>query len=490
MDERSFERRVAEQRRHMRVAPEELLARVERSPYGPKSKEILREMVAHESTGQVGFALFDCPPAIVRGEGARVWDADGKEYVDMLAGFSVSNLGHGHPAVLRAVREQAERLVHYFDFPNEPRERLAARLTELTPGEGKKRVVFGVTGAEAIELAIKAARWYTGAPTILSAYGGYHGTTGGTMATTAKGGMWGFFYPVGPHDAGHAKIPYSYPYRCPVGAEPEHCAEACLDFVRRMLRGKETPFGDARAVTNVAAVLLEPMQASAGYIVPGAGYLRGMRELCDELGFLLIDDEIQAGIGRTGRMWGCEWDGVVPDLVAVSKGLASGLPISAVVGKDEILASWGPGAHVATFAATPLAAAAANATLDVMESEGLVARAGETGAYFRERLEELQERHPILGWVDARGLFVGLELVRDRRTKEPAAEEAGWILDHCVREGLLFEKGGYLYNRFQLIPPLTIGRELVDRAVEILDAGMTAAERRAGIERPRRVAVP
>jgi 4-aminobutyrate aminotransferase len=490
MDERSFEKRVAAQRRRMRATPEELLERVERSPYGPKSKEILRTMVAHESTGQVGFALFECPPAIVRGEGARVWDADGKEYVDMLAGFSVANLGHGHPAVLGALAKQANELLHYFDLPSEPRERLAERLAELAPGGGKKRVVFGVTGADAIELALKAARWYTGAPTILSAYGGYHGTTGGTMAATAKGGMWGYFYPVGPHEAGHAKIPYSYPYRCPVGAEPEHCAEACLEFVRRLLRGKETPFGDGRVVSNVAAVLLEPMQASAGYIIPGEGYLRGMRELCDDFGFLLVLDEIQAGMGRTGRLWACEWEAVVPDLLAVSKGLASGLPISAVVGEDEILASWGPGAHVATFAATPLAAAAAHATLDVLEAEGIVGRAAETGAYFRERLDELQERHAILGWIDARGLFVGLELVRDRRTKEPAAEEATWILDHCVREGLLFEKGGYFYNRFQLIPPLTIERDLIDRAVEVLDAGMTEAEKRAGIERPRHVAVP
>jgi 4-aminobutyrate aminotransferase-like enzyme len=490
MDKRGFDERVIEQRRSMSASPQDLLARVERSPYGPRSKEILRGMVEHESTGQVGFALFDCPPAIVRGEGATVWDADGKEYVDMLAGFSVSNLGHGDPHVGAAIERQARELVHYFDLPNEPRERLAARLAALAPGENAKRVVFGVTGADAIDLAIKLARWYTGAPTILSAYGGYHGTTGGTMATTAKGGMWGFFYPVGPHDAGHAKIPYSYPYRCPVGAAPEHCAEACLEFMRRMLRGKETPFGDARFVSNVAAVLIEPMQASAGYIIPGEGFLRGMRELADELGFLLIDDEIQAGMGRTGRLWGCEHEGVVPDLLATSKGLASGLPVSAVVAADEIASSWGPGAHVATFAATPLAAAAANATLDVFERDGIVERAAETGVYFRERLDELQARHPILGWVDAKGLFVGLELVRDRKTKEPAVEEATLVLDHCVREGLLFEKGGYLYNRLQLIPPLTIEAAQIDRAVEILDAGLELAEKRAGIARERAVAVP
>jgi 4-aminobutyrate aminotransferase-like enzyme len=488
MDARSFERRIVEQRQAMRASPESLLERVERSPFGPKSKEILRRQVAHESTGQVGFALFECPPAIVRGEGALVYDADGKEYVDLLAGFSVNNLGHGHPAVREAIREQSERLIHYFDLPNEPRERLAERLVELAPGDHTKRVLFGVTGADAIELAIKAARWYTGAPTILSAYGAYHGTTGGTMATTAKGGMWGFFYPVGPHEAGHAKIPYSYPYRCPVGAEPEHCAEACVEFVARMLRGKETPFGDARAISNVAALLLEPMQASAGYIVPGDGYLAGMRELCDEHGFLLIDDEIQAGLGRTGTLWACEHDGVVPDMIVTSKGLASGLPISALVARAELLEAWGPGAHVATFAATPLAAAAANATLDVYERDDVVAHAAATGAYFEERLRELQEKHPILGWVDARGLFVGLEFVLDRTTKEPAVRESKLMLDYCVEHGLLFEHGGYLYNRFQLIPPLTIARSEIDRAVEVLDGAMGVAERAAGIGRS--VAVP
>jgi 4-aminobutyrate aminotransferase-like enzyme len=489
MDKRSFEHRVTAQRQAMRASTEQLLARVEASPFGPKSKEILRRHVEHESTGQVGFGLFECPPAIVRGEGALVYDADGKEYVDMLAGFSVSNLGHGRPEVLAAVREQSEQLIHYFDLPNEPREQLAERLAALAPGDGRKRVLFGVTGADAIELAIKAARWYTGAPTILSAYGAYHGTTGGTMGTTAKGGMWGFFYPVGPHEAGHAKIPYSYPYRCPVGADPEHCAEACLDFVRRMLSGKETPFGDARKISNVAAILLEPMQASAGYIIPGEGYLRGIRELCDDHGFLLIDDEIQAGLGRSGKLWACDHEDVVPDMLVTSKGLASGLPISAVVAADELLSAWGPGAHVATFAATPLAAAAANATLDVYESEDIVGQAAASGAYFRGRLEELQEKHPILGWIDARGLFVGLEFVRDRKTKEPAADESKLMLDYCVKEGLLFERGGYLYNRFQLIPSLTMERAQLDRAIEILDGAMTEAERAAGIARATSVTV-
>jgi 4-aminobutyrate aminotransferase-like enzyme len=482
VDQRAFDQRLIGQRARLRTSPEQLLERVDRSPFGPKSKQILREHVRNESTGQVGFALFDCPPAIVRGEGARVWDADGKEYVDMLAGFSVSNAGHCHPAVTAAVAAQAGRLLHYFDLPGEPRERLASRLARLAPGPGAKRVVFGTTGADAVDLAIRLARWYTGAPVILSTYGGYHGTTGATLPATAKGGMWAYHYPVLPADSGHAKIPFSYPYRCPAGAAPEHCAEACLEFTRRMLLGKESPFTEHRAgVSNVAAVLLEPMQASAGYIIPGDGYLRGIAELCDEFGFLLIDDEIQAGMGRTGRMWACEHEGVIPDMILASKGLASGLPISAVITAGEIAASWGPGAHVGTFTATPLACSAANATLDIYESEQLVKRAADLGDYFRDQLEGLQQRHPILGWIDARGLFIGLEFVRDRATKEPAAEEAGWMLDFCVREGLLFEKGGYYYNRFQLIPSLVVDKELIDRAVDILGRAMTMAESRSGI---------
>jgi 4-aminobutyrate aminotransferase-like enzyme len=490
MDDRTgFESRVVEQRQRMTTSAKELAERVEQSPYGPRSREILHRMVEHESTGQVGFGLFPCPPAIVKGQGARVWDADGKQYIDMLAGFSVSNVGHCHPKVVSAIGEQSQQLIHYFDLPNEPRERLAERLAGLAPGDAKKRVLFGVGGADAIDLAIKAARWHTGAPMVLSTYGGYHGTTAGTMATTAKGGMWGYFYPVGPHDAGHAKIPFSYPYRCPVGADPEHCADACLEFVRRLLAGKETPLGDARGVNNVSALLVEPMQASAGYIIPGEGYLRGLREICDEHDMLLIADEIQTGMGRSGSLWACDHEHVVPDMLATSKGLAAGMPISALIAREPILAGWGPGAHVATFAATPLACASAHAALDVLQEERLADQAGATGKYFRDGLLALQERHPILGWVDARGLFIGLEFVRDRETKEPADVEAGWMLEHCVAEGLLFERGGYLYNRFQLIPPLVISRDEIDHALSILDAAMTMAEQRSGIARVRTAAV-
>jgi 4-aminobutyrate aminotransferase-like enzyme len=476
-----FKERIGQQRELLHTTPEQLLARVEASHYGPKSKQILRDHVNYESTGSVGFALFECPPAIVRGENATVFDADGKSYVDMLAGFSVSNIGHCNPDVRKAISDQAEKLIHYFDMPNEPRERLAKRLVDLVPGHGDRRVAFGVTGSDSIELAVKLARWYTGAPTILSAYGAYHGTSHGTMGMTAKGGMWGYFYPVGPHDTAQGKIPFSYPYRSALGASPETDAEACVAYVRRLMRGKESPFGDGRGVSNVAAIVMEPMQGSAGYIIPGDGYLAGLRELCDEFGILLIFDEIQTGMGRSGRMWASEHEGVVPDLMVTSKGLASGIPISALIGPSEILSSWGVGAHVATFAATPLAAAAANATLDVYERDNIVGRAAEMGDYFLDGLRGLQEKHPLLGWIDARGLFVGLELVLDRKTKEPAPEATTFVLNQCVRDGLIFEKGGYYYNRMQLIPPLTIEKEQIDEAVRILDKAFGDAEREFNI---------
>ncbi|MGJ0205179.1 aspartate aminotransferase family protein [Leucobacter sp. gxy201] len=481
MSSSAFENRLLAQRNKLHTSPEQLSERVEKSHYGPEAKSLLQRQVSNESTGAIGFALWDVPPAIVRGEGTRVFDADGKSYIDMLVGFSVNNLGHSHPDIVEAITKQANTLIQYFDLPTPPRAELSERLVDLSPIPDS-RVAFGTTGSDAIDLSIKIARWYTGAPMVLTTYGGYHGTTQGTMAMTAKGGMWSYFYPVGPHDTAHAKIPYSYPYRSAFGASPETDAEACLEFIQRMFRGKETPFGDGRGVSNVAAILVEPMQASAGYIMPGEGYLQGLRELADEHGILLIFDEIQTGMGRSGKMWASEHEGIVPDLFTTSKGLASGMPISALIGRSDILSSWGPGAHVGTFSGTPLASAAANATLDVYARDGIVENAARMGDYFRERLAELQDKHTLLGHVDGRGLFIGLELVMDRATKEPAPEATTAVLNACVREGLLFEKGGYYYNRLQLIPALIIDKAEIDQAIDILDRAFTEAANLVGVK--------
>lgn len=476
MDPRAWESRVPAQRAAMQLSAETMHARIDASPYGPKSRALLHRSAEFESTGGVGWALFDCPPVIVEGQGAVVYDADGAEYLDCMAGMSVSNLGHGRTEIADAIDAQQRRLAHYFDMPSEPREELAERLIKLSPGSNAKRVAFAATGSDATDVAIRLARWYTGAPLIITAYGGYHGATSGTIATTAKGYLWAFHYPIGPHDAGHAKMPYPYTYRPPLGDDGTS-GRPYVDYLRRMLSGKESPLGDrVSGVNNVAAILLEPMQASAGYIIPPDDYLPLLRELCDEFDILLIADEIQCGMGRTGEMWACDRVGVVPDILLTSKALANGQPVAAVVADSEIASSWGAAAHISTFACTPVAAAAANAVLEIMEREQIPRQAAEKGRYFRGRLDELMERHELLGDIDLAGLFIGLEFVRDRETKEPADTEAATMLEFCVAEGLLFEKGGYHHNRFQLIPPLTIETQQIDAVVDVLDRALTYVE--------------
>jgi 4-aminobutyrate aminotransferase-like enzyme len=476
MDARAWESRVPAQRAAMQLSPETIHERIEASPYGPKSKALLRRSADFESTGGVGWALFDCPPAIVEGKGALVYDADGFEYLDCMAGMSVSNLGHGRAEIAEAIAAQHMRLAHYFDMPGEPREELAERLVQITPGDHPKRVAFAATGSDATDVAIRMARWYTGAPLIITTYGGYHGATGGTVATTAKGFLWAYHYPIGPHDAGHFKVPFPYAYRPPLGDDGSS-GKPYVDYLRRMLTGKESPLGDrASGVNNVAAILLEPMQASAGYIIPPDDYLPLLRELCDEYGILLIVDEIQCGMGRSGEMWACDRVGVVPDILLTSKALANGQPVAAVVASSEIASSWGAAAHISTFACTPVAAAAANTVLDIMAREEIPKQAAEKGNYFKARLVELMKRHEMLGDFDLAGLFIGIEFVRDRETREPADTETATMLEYCVREGLLFEKGGYHHNRFQLIPPLTIEPRQIDAVIDVIDRALTYVE--------------
>ena len=468
--------RAASQRQALVTGPEELLARVENSTCGPESKALLREFVATESTGGIGFAVYDVPPVLVRAKGATVWDADGKAYIDMIAGFSVANIGQVNPSVVAAIREQAGELLHCFDLPNRPRTALARQLLDLSPGKHEKRVAFGVTGSDATEIAMRMARWYTGAPIILSAHGGYHGMTAETIAAGGRARAWAYCQPTGPHDSGHAKIPYPYPYRCLFGSsDPEECASRCVEFLRMLLSGSSTPLGGGKGdICNVAAVLVEPMQGAGGYIIPPPSFLQGLRELCDEFGILLILDEIQTGLGRTGKLWGCEHSGVIPDIMAIGKSLGGGLPISAVVARSEIAASWGPGAHLSTFAATPLASAAANAVLEYLVDNNLPDRAATTGVYLKDRLLELSERHNLIGSVDSCGLFTGIEFVRDRQTKEPASEEAAWMLEFCKTEGLLLQRGGPHGNRFMLIPPLVITEDEIDEGLAILSRALVA----------------
>lgn len=456
---------------------QELASRVDGSSFGPRAKDVLRRVVATESTGAVGFAAYQVPPVLERGEGALVWDVDGKSYIDLTAAFSVANVGHCNPAVVAAVREQAGKLLHCFDLPHEGRELLAAEVAAVSPGDHAKRVAFCVTGSDAVEMAMRMARLYTGAPIVLSAYGSYHGATAGTAAASSKANLWTTHYPVGPHDAGHGKFPYPYWYRCALGGRtPAESASRCIAYLRTLLESGGTHItGGPYGRSNLAAIIVEPMQGAGGYIIPDPSFLRELRTLCDEIGALMIVDEIQTGLGRTGRMWGCDHSDVVPDIIAVGKSLGGGLPLSAVVARAEIAETWTPGAHVSTFAGTPLSVAAARAALTYIREQELPARAERLGEYIRARAVDFERRHEPLGCADICGLFAGFEFVHDRDTKQPAHQLASRIQQHCVEDGVLVQVGGPHRNRIMLIPPLVISEEQLEQAMDVIDAAIDSS---------------
>ncbi|HTO93617.1 MAG TPA: aspartate aminotransferase family protein, partial [Bacteroidota bacterium] len=450
------------------------------APFGEKSKEWARRWVECESFGGVGLGLFDVSPIMESGCGSFLYDADGKEYLDFLSGFSVSALGNNNAEINAIFRKQLDHLTHFFDLPHVERIKLAEKLCRSSRMRGSTKVMFGVTGSDAIELAVRAARYFTGQPYILTAYGDYHGVTYGTMGLTSKGNMQPYFYPVRPNmDVGY--FPFPHAYRSPNERYPGFDMGS-LKLFEAMLDGKETPYTDgAYGKCNVAAILVEPFQSSAGYYIPPREYLQELRRIADRFGMLLIVDEIQAGLGRSGKLWAFEHSGIEPDMICTSKALGGGLPLSAVIARAEILEDWGPGAHVSTQAANVVACAAGNYIIDVVSSEPFLAGVRESGAYLLERMKDLQARHAIVGYLDNCGLYTGIELVKDRTTKEPASDAAVFVRDQSVKAGLLFEKGGYYHNRLQLIPPLNISRKELDRAAEILDHVFGAAEKEYGI---------
>ncbi len=469
------------QREQLKVTEDSLKARIDKSPLGEKTKELARKWSEYESFGSVGWGLFDVTPIIERGKGAYLYDADGKEYLDLLAGFSVSSLGECNEEITKIIQEQAGKLTHYFDLPHVERIKLAEKLVKNSKIKERTRVAFGVTGSDAIELAVKAARYATGQPYILTAYGDYHGVTYGTMGLTGKGSMQPYFYPILPDKAvGHFHFPYCY--RCPYDKEYPGCEIYCIKSFERLLDSKESPYTDrVNGINNVAAILVETFQSSAGYYIPPIEYLQELRRITNKFGMLLIVDEIQTGLGRSGKLWAFEHSEIEPDMIATSKALGGGLPLAAVIAKSDILTEWGPGAHLSTQAGNVLACAAGNYVLDVVSSEEFLKKVNETGAYFLDGLQELEKQHKIIGHIDNKGIYTGVELVNDRETKEPAAEASTYIRDRAVEEGLLYEKGGYYHNRMQLIPPLNIARSELDEVISIFDKIFGEAEEKFNI---------
>jgi len=425
------------------------------APPGPRARAIVARQDRWASTSY----QKEYPLAIARGEGVMVEDVDGNRYLDFMAGIAVSATGYAHPRVTAAVQEAAARFLHFCgsDFYYEGFATLCERLAKLAPGSSPKRVLLANSGTETVEAAMKLARHSTGRTAFVAFTGAFHGRTyGGLSLTASKAVQRAGFAPFVP-EVYH--VPYAYRYRCELCRGEEACSKRCVSTIEDELFARRL---DPR---TVAALFVEPIQGEGGYIVPPAGFLPALRALCDRHGILLVCDEVQSGVGRTGTMFACEQEGIEPDVLLVAKGLASGLPIGAMVAKESVM-KWGPGAHASTFGGNPVCCAAALATLDVVEGE-LLPNVRRTGERLLAGLAALEARHLSIGEVRGRGLMVGVEFVKDRATREPAPDIPRQVVQRAFRRGLLLLGAGR--STLRLAPPLVIDEYDVDVALRIID---------------------
>ena len=432
-------------------------------PPGPKARQWLREDRRHVSPS----AARAYPLVAVRAQGMAVEDADGNRYLDFTAGVAVCATGHGHPRVVEAVTRQAQRLIHMSgaDFHPLPGIQLAQRLCRLMPGRVSWKVFFSNSGAEAVEAAVKLVRFATRRPYLLAFHRAFHGRTLGALSlTNSRTVQRAGFAPLLP---GVIHVPYAYCYRCPYRLAYPGCRVACVTWIEEEL------FRTCVPPEEVAAVFVEPILGEGGCVVPPDAFLRRLRSLTRKYGILLVVDEVQTGMGRTGRLLAVEHVGVRPDVVAVAKGIASGLPLGATLAPSRLM-GWGPGSHASTFGGNPLACAAAMATLDLLE-QGLLDNARVMGQYLLEGLQRIQREHPLVGDVRGRGLMVAIELVRDPETREPAAWERDRVVRRCFERGLLVLGAGA--SAVRMVPPLIVTEEDVDAALTLLDEAVTEVER-------------
>jgi len=408
------------------------------------------------------------PFVMARGRGSEVWDVDGRRYIDLNATIAVTSTGHAHPAVVEAIHKQAGQFVQYAmtDFYTPQTIELAERLNAIRPMREDVQVFFTNSGTETVEAAIKLARYHTGRPNFIGFLGAFHGRSMGSLAFTAsKVTQKKSFSPTMP---GVTHVPFCYPYRPILAArEGEDYGDVVVDYIEDVI------FRHLVAPTDVAGILLEPIQGEGGYIVPTPKFLPRLRALCDQYGILLIADEVQSGMGRTGRWWAIEHWGVEPDILLSAKGIASGMPLGAMMARKSVM-TWRPGSHGNTFGGNPVSCAAALATLDVIEREGLLDHAAETGAYAMSVLKQMQLRHPSIGEVRGKGLMIGVEFVQDRRTKEPAHDLSEDINVRAFHKGVLMLPCGV--SAIRLSPALNIDKSLLDEALDLFERAITEAE--------------
>jgi 4-aminobutyrate aminotransferase len=431
---------------------------------GPKAKALIDTDAKYVSPSYTR----DYPFVIARGEGAVVEDVDGNRFLDCAAGIAVNSTGVSHPEVVAAIIDQAQKFLHMSgtDFYYEPQVRLAETLARIAPIEGDVRTFFANSGTETTEAAIKLSRYHTHRQGVIAFLGAFHGRSLGALSLTASKSIQrrGF----GPLLPGVFHAPYPDPYR--FNGSADACAEASLSFIRDQI------FVHLASPDEIAAVVVEPIQGEGGYIVPPAAFLQGLRELTREHGILLVADEVQSGMGRTGKMFASEHFGLKADVVNIAKGIASGLPLGVTCARADIMA-WPPGAHASTFGGNPVSCAAANATIRLLEAS-LVANAAAVGDYLMDRLRELQQKHALIGDVRGKGLMIGIELVRDRTTKERAVEERNFLVQAMFYRGVLVLGAGR--NALRLAPPLVLTTDQADAVLHALDESLVeVAERHA-----------
>jgi 4-aminobutyrate aminotransferase len=402
------------------------------------------------------------PLVAKRGRGIVVTDVDGNEFFDFSAGIAVTSTGHCHPRVVAAIQEQAAELIHMSgtDFYYQSLVTLAESLSKIAPMPGPHRIYYGNSGTEAIECALKLARYHTKRQNIIAFFGAFHGRTMGALSLTAsKPQQRRRFAPLLP---GVTHIPYPDVYRgCSGSAEDqEKFALGCACFIEEKL------FKTTLAPEEVAAIFVEPIQGEGGYVVAPTVFMQELRRICDRHGILLVVDEVQSGIGRTGKWWAVEHTGVEPDIVCMAKGIASGMPLGITLSRAEIM-DWVPGSHASTFGGNPVCIAAALATLDVIESEGLLANAQDVGQHMIERMADWPKKHRLVADVRGRGLMIGVELVKDKKSKEYAAAARDRVVELAFERGILFLGCGP--STVRISPPLVVTKDEADVALEVLE---------------------
>jgi len=399
--------------------------------------------------------------------GAVVRDVDGREFIDFAGGIGVMSVGHSHPKVVAAIKDQAEKFTHtcFMVLPYASAVKLAEKLCAVTPGSFPKATLFINSGAEACENAVKIARYYTKKPAIICFENGFHGRTLLAMSLTSKVKPYKFGF--GPFAPEIYRMPYAYCYRCPFGLKYPSCDVACADYLKKF-------FISHVAAERTAALIAEPVQGEGGFVTPPPEYFPKLNKICHENGIIFIADEIQTGMGRTGKMFAMEHWKVEPDLMTVAKSLAAGMPLSAVVGRKEIMDAVHPSGVGGTYGGNPVACRAGLAVMEIFEEENVLQKAKVLGKKLRERFDTLKKEYELIGDVRGMGPMLALELVKDRETKEPAAEEAKAFVKLCYEKGLIILSCGSFGNVIRTLMPLVITDEQVERGLAIMEDGFAA----------------